>query len=140
MLIQEPDKAPDSRSQTEKELDKVQQKAILLNDMLNNAADGERIGVEGDAYQQVALFCKQARPKIQKWIGDVPEDEPDSMGESSFRDASKGNEADRCSFCGFCRGGLDRLLLINDLINGVVERFEACRKGDWSKGRQVDPS
>lgn len=53
--------------------------------MLNNAADGERIGVEGDAYQQVALFCKQARPKIQKWIGDVPEDEPDSMGESWLR-------------------------------------------------------
>lgn len=50
--------------------------------MLNNAADGERIGVEGDAYQQVALFCKQARPKIQKWIGDVSEDEPDSMGGS----------------------------------------------------------
>ena len=79
--------------------------------MLNNATDGERIGIEGDAYQQVALFCKQARPKIQKWIGDVPEDEPDSM---------------------------DKLLLINDLINGVVERYEACRKGDWSKGRQVD--
>ncbi|KAL7412378.1 hypothetical protein BDY24DRAFT_341853 [Mrakia frigida] len=110
----EPDKAPDYRSQTQKELDKVQQKAILLNDMLNNAADGERIGVEGDAYQQVALFCKQARPKIQKWIGEVSEDEPDSMA--------------------------DRLLLINDLINGVVERFEACRKGDWSKGRQVDPT
>lgn len=80
-LAQEPDKAPDYRSQTQKELDKVQQKAILLNDMLNNAADGERIGVEGDAYQQVALFCKQARPKIQKWIGEVSEDEPDSMGE-----------------------------------------------------------
>ena len=80
--FQEPEKAPDYRSQTQKELDKVQQKAILLNDMLNNATDGERIGIEGDAYQQVALFCKQARPKIQKWIGDVPEDEPDSMGQS----------------------------------------------------------
>lgn len=79
--FQEPEKAPDYRSQTQKELDKVQQKAILLNDMLNNATDGERIGIEGDAYQQVALFCKQARPKIQKWIGDVPEDEPDSMGQ-----------------------------------------------------------
>ena len=83
-LLQEPEKAPDYRSQTQKELDKVQQKAILLNDMLNNATDGERIGIEGDAYQQVALFCKQARPKIQKWIGDVPEDEPDSMGQFCF--------------------------------------------------------
>jgi hypothetical protein len=30
---------------------------------------------------------------------------------------------------------MDRLLMINDLINGVIERFEACQKGDWSKGR-----
>ncbi|CDZ96194.1 Cytosolic sorting protein GGA2/TOM1 [Phaffia rhodozyma] len=106
----EPEKAPDYRSQTAKELDKVQAKAILLNDMLNSANENERIGLEGDAYQQVALVCMQARPKIQKWIGEVSEDEPDSM---------------------------DRLLLINDLINGVIERYEACRKGDWSKGRNI---
>lgn len=77
---QEPEKAPDYQSQTLKELDKVQAKAILLNDMLNSANEGERIGIEGDAYQQVAVFCKQARPKIQKWIGEASEDEPDSMG------------------------------------------------------------
>jgi hypothetical protein len=28
----------------------VQQKAILLNDMLNNVDQSERIGIEGDAY------------------------------------------------------------------------------------------
>lgn len=32
----------------------------------------------------------------------------------------------------------DRLLLINDLINGVIDRYEAARKGDWSQGRQVN--
>lgn len=36
-------------------------------------------------------------------------------------------------------GRLDRLLLMNDLINGVLERYEECRKGDWARGRQVDP-
>jgi hypothetical protein len=28
----------------------VQQKAILLNDMLNNVDQGEKIGIDGDAY------------------------------------------------------------------------------------------
>lgn len=38
-------------TQTQKQLDKVQNKAILLNDMLNGANEGERIGLEGDSYQ-----------------------------------------------------------------------------------------
>jgi hypothetical protein len=31
----------------------------------------------------------------------------------------------------------DRLLLINDLINNVLERFEACKAGDWVKAKAV---
>jgi len=65
---QEPEKAPDYASQTLSELDKVQSKAILLNDMLNNAREGERVGLEGDVYSQVASACRGARPKIVKWI------------------------------------------------------------------------
>lgn len=107
----EPDKAPDYASQTKAELEKVQQKAILLNDMLNNVDEGEKIGVEGDAYDQVAGVCKGARPKIQKWIGEAGEENADLM---------------------------DRLLLMNDLINNVLERFEACKRGDWSKAAEID--
>ena len=47
---QEPEKQPDYEAQTKNELEKVQQKAILLNDMLNNVDQSERIGIEGDAY------------------------------------------------------------------------------------------
>lgn len=65
---QEPDKTVDYATQTLNELDKVQSKAILLNDMLNNAREGEKVGIEGDAYEQVAIACRGARPKIQKWI------------------------------------------------------------------------
>jgi ADP-ribosylation factor-binding protein GGA len=36
--------------------------------MLNNAREGERVGLEGDVYSQVASACRGARPKIVKWI------------------------------------------------------------------------
>lgn len=45
----QPENKPDYKSQTGKELDKVQSRAILLNDMLDNAAPGEKF-VKGDAY------------------------------------------------------------------------------------------
>ncbi|KIY35458.1 VHS domain-containing protein [Cryptococcus gattii E566] len=106
----EPEKAVDYTAQTLKELDKVQAKAILLNDMLNNAAQGEKIGIEGDVYDQVAGACRGARPRIQKWIED--------------------DDGER-------EGMMERLLLCNDLINTALERFEACRVGDWTKAQAV---
>ncbi|WRT64989.1 uncharacterized protein IL334_001930 [Kwoniella shivajii] len=106
----EPEKAPDYAAQTISELDKVQSKAILLNDMLNNAREGEKVGLDGDVYHQVASACKGARPKIQKWI-------EDDDGEKE--------------------GMMDRLLLCNDLINTALERFEACRVGDWTRAQAV---
>lgn len=78
--LQEPDKAVDYTAQTLKELDKVQAKAILLNDMLNNAAQGEKIGIEGDVYEQVAGACRGARPRIQKWIEDDNGEREGMMG------------------------------------------------------------
>lgn len=45
----EPDKKPDYESQTRKELHLVQQRVLMLNDMLNNAKPTERF-VSGDAY------------------------------------------------------------------------------------------
>ncbi|KAK1926521.1 Golgi to vacuole transport-related protein [Papiliotrema laurentii] len=106
----EPDKAVDYTAKTLSELDKVQSKAILLNDMLNNAKEGERIGLEGDVYEQVAAACRGARPKIQKWI-----------------EQDTGERADM----------MDRLLLCNDLINNSLERYEAVKAGDWEKAQRV---
>lgn len=31
----------------------------------------------------------------------------------------------------------ERLLLCNDLINTALERFEACKVGDWTKAQAV---
>lgn len=101
----EPDRQVDYEKQTINELEKVQSKAILLNDMLDNAKEGEKIGLEGDVYDQVAAACRGARPKIQKWI-------EEDTGEHE--------------------GFMDRLLLCNDLINNALERFEACKRGDWT--------
>lgn len=106
----EPDKAVDYEKQTVTELEKVQSKAILLNDMLDNAKEGERVGVEGDVYDQVAVACRGARPRIQKWI-------ENDTGEHE--------------------GLMDRLLMCNDLINSALDRFEAAKRGDWGAAQTI---
>ena len=78
--------------------------------MLNNAREGEKIGLEGDVYDQVAHACRGARPRIQKWI-------EEDTGERE--------------------GVMDRLLLCNDLINNALERFEACKAGDWGRAQAI---
>lgn len=27
---------------------------------------------------------------------------------------------------------------MNDLINNVLDRYEACKKGDWAKAAEID--
>lgn len=49
--------------------------------MLNNATQGEKIGIEGDVYDQVAGACRGARPRIQKWIEDDNGEREGMMGE-----------------------------------------------------------
>ncbi|CAK9783563.1 VHS-domain-containing protein [Cutaneotrichosporon oleaginosum] len=106
----EPDKAVDYEKQTVSELEKVQSKAILLNDMLDNAKEGEKVGIEGDVYDQVASACRGARPRIQKWI-------ENDTGEHE--------------------GLMDRLLMCNDLINAALDRFEAAKRGDWAAAQTI---
>lgn len=98
----------------------MQSKAILLNDMLHNAREGERLGLEGDVYDQVAQACRGARPRIQKWIEEDTGEREGVMG-----------------MCPTGRADIDRLLLCNDLINNALERFEACKAGDWAKAQQI---
>ncbi|KAK0552953.1 ARF-binding protein [Tilletia horrida] len=52
-------------------------------------------------------------PRIQKWISEAEE------AESTH---------------------LDRLLLINDLINKICERYDSFKKGDFSATAEIDPS
>ncbi|PWN49391.1 VHS-domain-containing protein [Violaceomyces palustris] len=110
----EPENKPDYSSQTQKELDKVQSRAILLNDMLNNAKEGEKF-VKGDAYDQISSHLRSVQPRIQRWISDAEEDEGVNQQ-------------------------MDRLLLMNDLINQVCERYVAFSKGDFTAKAIIDPS
>ncbi|GAA5870301.1 hypothetical protein JCM8547_006597 [Rhodosporidiobolus lusitaniae] len=107
-----PEKQPNYEDQVAKELDRIQQRVLLLNEMLNNAKPKERF-VEGDAYDQIAQKCRHVQPKLQKWIADSAENNPDAM---------------------------DRLLLINDLINNVIKRYEAFKAGDRSATAEIDPA
>lgn len=116
----EPENKPDYAKQTRRELDKVQSRAILLNDMLNNAKEGEKF-VQGDAYDQIASHLRSVQPRIQKWIGDVEE--------GGNGDAAAG-----------AADNMDRLLLVNDLINQVVERYKQFTKGNYSAEVHIDPS
>jgi hypothetical protein len=90
LILQEPEKTVDFTTQTLNELDKVQSKAILLNDMLNNAREGEKVGIEGDAYEQVAMACRGARPKIQKWIEQDTGEREGMMGEFTASSGAEG--------------------------------------------------
>lgn len=53
----EPEKRPDYESQVEKELDRIQQRVLLLNEMLNNSKPNERF-VEGDAFDVSASAAR----------------------------------------------------------------------------------
>lgn len=46
----EPEAKPDYSEQTRRELDKVQSRAVLLNNMLDNTNEGEKFA-RGDAYE-----------------------------------------------------------------------------------------
>ncbi|KAK7689398.1 hypothetical protein QCA50_007190 [Cerrena zonata] len=109
-----PDAKPDYRSQALNELNKLEQKVILLNEMLDNVdvARGERFA-QGDVYDQVASILKGARPKIQGWISNAETDDPES---------------------------LDTFLQINDSINTVLNRYEAFKKGDYSVATNPIPA
>jgi len=96
--------------------------------MLNNAREGEKVGIEGDAYEQVAMACRGARPKIQKWIEQDTGEREGMMGQSFLFDPNLRGEGLTV---------IERLLLCNDLINTALERYEACRVGDWSKAQAL---
>ncbi|SJL07418.1 related to GGA2-Arf-binding protein [Armillaria ostoyae] len=109
-----PDAKPDYKTQALSDLNKLESKVILLNEMLDNVdtTRGERI-VSGDVYEQVASILSAARPKIQKWISDAETHDPES---------------------------LDTFLQINDQINTALDRYEAYKKGDYATAANPIPT
>jgi len=104
MSAANPDAKPDYRSQALTELNKLEQKVILLHEMLDNidTERGERFA-KGDVYDQVATILLNSRPKIQGWISNAETDDPES---------------------------LDTYLQTNDQINNVLARYEAFKRGE----------
>ncbi|KAI3617563.1 hypothetical protein CBS9595_003472 [Malassezia furfur] len=102
---------PEANVQTKhvvKELDKVQARAKLLNDMLDQAKPNEKF-VSGDAYDQVASNLRSVQPRLQKWITQAEEEESDQ---------------------------LQRFLEVNDLINQSLTRYDALVGGDTTKAQK----
>ncbi|ESK91585.1 vhs domain-containing protein [Moniliophthora roreri MCA 2997] len=109
-----PDAKPDYRAQALTDLNKLESKVILLNEMLDNVdTEREEKFVPGDAYDQVATILGAARPKLQKWISDAESYDSES---------------------------LDTFLQINDQINNVLNRYEAFKKGDYETARNPVPA
>ncbi|EIM79650.1 VHS-domain-containing protein [Stereum hirsutum FP-91666 SS1] len=109
-----PEAKPDYRTQALTELNKLEQKVILLNEILDNV-DPERgeAFAKGDVYDQVASILISSRPKIQKWISDAESEDPES---------------------------LDTYLQINDQINSVLNRYESYQKGDFTAAANPIPA
>lgn len=109
-----PEAKPDYRAQALTELNKLESKVILLNELLDNfdSQRGERFA-SGDAYDQIASILSSARPKIQKWISDAETEDPES---------------------------LDTFLQINDQINSVLNRYDAFKRGDYSVASNPIPA
>ncbi|KIP02181.1 hypothetical protein PHLGIDRAFT_130875 [Phlebiopsis gigantea 11061_1 CR5-6] len=108
-----PDAKPDYRTQALTELNKLESKVILLNEMLDNVDSqrGERFA-QGDVYDQVASILSSARPKIQGWISNAETEDPES---------------------------LETFLHINDQINTVLDRYEAFKRGDYAAAANPIP-
>ncbi|KZT06740.1 VHS-domain-containing protein [Laetiporus sulphureus 93-53] len=108
-----PDAKPDYRTQALTELNKLESKVILLNEILDNVdtARGEKF-VQGDVYDQVASILTAARPKIQGWISNAETDDPES---------------------------LNTFLQINDQLNSVLYRYECYKKGDYAQASNPVP-
>ncbi|GBE84339.1 Probable ADP-ribosylation factor-binding protein [Sparassis crispa] len=110
----DPEAKPDYRTQALTELNKLESKVILLNEILDNVdtSRGERF-VTGDVYEQVASILSSARPKIQGWISNAETDDPES---------------------------LNTFLQINDQINTVLNRYESYKKGDFTAAANPIPT
>lgn len=90
----------DYRAKAAEEVNKVQQKARILEEMLQSVKEGDNIE-EGDVFEELANALQSAHPKIQK------------MCEEESDDAE----------------AVAKLLEINDSIHRTVERYKLIKVG-----------
>ncbi|KAI9894191.1 MAG: hypothetical protein M1814_004045 [Vezdaea aestivalis] len=91
----------DYRAKAAEEVHRVQEKAKILEEMLQGFKEGDKLA-EGDVFEELASALQSAQPKIQKMCEE----------ESSDQEA------------------VAKLLEINDSIHRTIERYKLVKKGD----------
>ncbi|KAI8330872.1 hypothetical protein BC941DRAFT_439806 [Chlamydoabsidia padenii] len=99
---------PDYKQKFEEELHKIQDKAIILYEMLENVSQGERLE-RNDTVMELKNACLNAQPKIQKMI--TEEEDNDKI---------------------------ENLLTLNDMINNVVAKFADIQKGIYDSQYDIN--
>jgi len=98
----------DYRAKAAEEVSKIQQKAKILEEMLQSHKSGDRVG-EGDVFEELASALQSAHPKIQKMCEEESDD----------------SEA------------VAKLLEINDSIHRTVERYKLIKRGDVEAASKI---
>ena len=98
----------DYRAKAAEEVGKVQQKARLLEEMLQGYKQGDEIK-EGDVFEELANALASAHPKIQRMCEEESDD----------------TEA------------VAKLLEINDSIHRTIERYKLVKKGDLAGANAI---
>jgi hypothetical protein len=98
----------DYRAKAAEEVGKVQQKARLLEERLEEFKPGD-VMVEGDVYEELASALQSAHPKIQRMCEEESDD----------------------------HAAVAKLLEINDSIHRTVERYKLMKKGDVDAASRI---
>ena len=98
----------DYRAKAAEEVSRVQQKAKILEEMLQGFKEGDDIK-EGDVFEELANALQSAHPKIQK------------MCEEESDDAE----------------AVNKLLEINDSIHRTVERYKLMKQGNVTAANNI---
>ena len=98
----------DYRAKAAEEVSKIQQKARLLEERLQNFKAGDEVA-DGDIFEELANALQSAHPKIQKMCEEESDD----------------SEA------------VAKLLEINDSIHRTIERYKFIKKGDVDAASKI---
>ncbi|EAW08063.1 VHS domain protein [Aspergillus clavatus NRRL 1] len=98
----------DYRAKAAEEVAKVQQKAKILEEMLQSHQPGDPVA-EGDVFEELASALQSAHPKIQRMC-EEESDDPEAV---------------------------HKLLEINDSIHRTIERYKLVKKGDFDAAARI---
>ncbi|KAL9598737.1 MAG: hypothetical protein Q9219_004295 [cf. Caloplaca sp. 3 TL-2023] len=99
----------DYRAKAAEEVSKIQEKARLLEERLQNFKAGDNIE-EGDVFEDLANALQNAQPKIQKMCQEESDDQE----------------------------AVNKLLQINDSIHRTIDRYKLVKKGDLEGASKIE--